>query len=318
MDIVKLPGLGVSGSEALSFSTCQRKWWEQFVANLEGVTQGEAITRGVAGHELLALFLQRLKDGESYEDSRHQMQIDIGFMRMKAAMDKNDVLNGIMTKLEILLFEYVDTQRKVIENWELLGVEIYAEAKLPGTDLVHLVGKLDVLVRAKASLFGMRKGVTSPIDHKFVYNMWSDRAFQMNAQLPQYEEMARQLPKDMFGRELVVGGSFINQLRHRSVKEDKIKFSLEGMKKPALYRHNVLENHTAISLQILAMKQMSSDESDALVTRSISKYNCENCSFLKMCSAKMSGADTRSITRHEYRSRTYGYDLNFEEEESYV
>lgn len=296
----------VSGSEALSIGTCERKHMYAFHPGyaLEAKYQGDAITRGLIGHAALEIYYGDIMRGKTLEDAKNSVKAFLSAQMVEAMVNENtrvvDIVTGLMG---LLLKDYFESEhnRKFLESTRILGVEYGVSVDLPGR--TTLPGKLDVLVKY---IKGDWNGEVAPVDHKFVYNFWGENAFRMNAQMPNYIYCLRHM---MPGA--VIRRGVINQIRWRDNASQQFRFDEIKASKPEV--EELILNHIGLAEWAAHNRSLPVEKIRRDARRSISKYNCENCSFLTLCKLELTGGDVQGLIKMSYQPNSYGYDKSDEE-----
>jgi len=295
----------VSGSEALSFSGCEAKWMFAFHPgfHLESKKIGPAITRGNIGHAALEVFFKEFMNTSSVDKAKETTTSHLTNEMIKDLSTGEAIRASLVGEVVTILDLYFesDTFKHFISNTHIMGSEYSMEMYV--TDEIILPGRVDLLVYWTA---GLEKGEVQPIDFKFVYNFWTENDFFYNSQIPTYV----QLGKINYPHEVVRRGG-IMQFRHR--KDAVERFKLTGIKPSKPDIAGIMDNHIKISQKIVELKELPVEEARTKVTRTLSKYTCSNCSFLRLCKADLNGGDTTEIIKYDYQPNSYGYD-NMDEE----
>lgn len=293
----------VSTSEVAAFGTCQYRWMyaHHWSYHLESAKLGPALTRGLLGHSALEFFYTTYQKTEDYDHSVNEtiMRTMLGAAKLfEAEPDKAAMLSALANRLK-LYFEYY---RSDMDLFEILEVEKYIEAPLPGIESAYFAGRVDLVIKWK---YGQFKGETSPLDHKFVYNFWPKGALELNAQMPNYVWALREMDTPHVRRAIV------NQIRHREMREESMvpeKLWQRPEIVPSLTEVNsIVDNHVKIARQIVRLQGMSKEEVRKEATRSILKFNCEYCPFYRLCKAELTGEPTDDMIAVEFKPNSYGY-----------
>lgn len=293
----------ISHSEVQSFS-CERKWLYAHHPsyNLESTRTQMGLLRGNIGHEALQEYYNLRMNGVDHATAAVKAKTVVMMHIFKQQKEGNAEVSEELSNLINLLTEYFEYYESDIENWEILGVEQYFEVEPDFEARYKFAGKIDLVVRIIRGKFA---GEIMPIDHKFVYDFWNERALDMDSQLPKYIYALRKMyPGERIKRAMV------NQLRHRTLKramEPEERFLRSPRVPEVAELQSLMDNHWAISERISNYLDMQSDAVERTVTRSLSKFNCENCSFARLCKADMRHDDTTLMRRVEYQKNSYGY-----------
>lgn len=288
--------INVSTSEVATFTTCKQRWMYAHHPsyNLEPVTLGVALTRGIIGHEALEIYYRAIMHGDDPVKTEAEVQ---SFLTKKSL---NEMMVGDAEKAKAIAFigvrlkQYFAEHLYLLDEYNIVGVEELVI--FPLTTRINFAGKIDLVLEVKK---GNYKGERIPWDHKFCYNFWPEQAIRLNAQLPNYIAALRS--NGFHSRKGV-----INQLRYR---DDAIqKFHQEEVHTNSSLRNTFLENHTKVAEEIADLKGKETVGLEDGVTRSVSKFNCEYCHFAVLCHTEASGRDSSLMIKANFRPNSYGYD----------
>lgn len=288
----------VSTSEVSTFLTCKQRWMYAHHPsyNLEPRTLGEALSRGVIGHEALEKYYKAVKDGPSEAAARKLTQDYVVSEALKNLTVGDAAKAEMLTSLGVIVTEYFEQAKYLLKEYNIGGVESLITAPLPGCDEIEFAGRVDVALEVKS---GPYKGEIVPYDHKFCYNFWSDIPLLMNPQINNYVWAFRE--KGYRSRK-----GIINMLRHRDNAQERFK-QHEVVTNSDL-RGTFIMNHVQAAKQIVELKKHPKVGLDEGVTRSSSKFNCEYCPFARLCYTEASGEDSSTMVKAEFRKNSYGYD----------
>jgi hypothetical protein len=263
--------------------------------NLEPRTLGIALTRGLVGHTALELYYNKVSSGDDHDEGLEAVQT---FIMKKSA---HEIMYGDSSKAEmiaamgVILAEYLNEFKYLVDTYDILGVEQLVTAPLPETDGIDFAGRIDVVFGIKS---GPNKGEAIPWDHKFCYNFWSDSSLKMNPQLPNYIWALNRM--GVRSRKGVM-----NMIRHRDNAQER--FSQEEVFASTTKQAMFIKNHTVAAKQIVDLKLKDEVDIDDGVTRSPSKFNCEYCPFIDLCTIEAEGRDSKNTIQAHYRPNSYGY-----------
>jgi hypothetical protein len=264
--------------------------------NLEPRTLGEALTRGVVGHAALEIYYKAIYDGKSHEDSVELVNgyiIRNGLREMKMGDSKKALM---ISSLGVVLKDYFEEAKWVLDTYDILGVENVVTAPLPGAPDIEFAGRID-LTLAVAS--GVNKGEVIPWDHKFSYNFWPEMSIKLNAQISNYVWALREM-----GFRSRKG--IISMLRYRENAVES--FKQEEVPTVSTMRDTFIKNHVEAAKVIVDLKHKPKVGLKEGVTRSTSKFNCEYCPFANLCYTEACGLDSELMVKASYRPNSYGYD----------
>lgn len=287
----------VSTSEVATYLTCKQRWMYAHHPsyNLEPRTLGEALTRGIVGHEALEIYYKTLV--EKSESKAKEASQDFITKSALGAMKLGDHKKSLMiASLGLVLTEYYTDAKYLLDEYNILGVENSIITPLPGCDDIEFAGRVDLTLGVKS---GPNKGEVVPYDHKFTYNFWSENPLKLNPQINNYIWAFRELGKRS-------RRGIINMLRYRETAVDK--FKQEPVPSNSDLRKAFIKNHVVAAKQIVELKLKPTVSLEEGITRSSSKFNCEYCPFATLCYTEATGQDSTTMVKASFRKNSYGYD----------
>lgn len=290
----------VSTSEAADYAKCQTVWKYKYHKDyrLTPLTDGPAIQLGVTGHSALEFFYNELKDGVSWVDAKFRTIERLSNAVIMAVTNGDAEKAAMFSDLVVIIGEYFNEYADQLNEWEILEVEFKVQALIPtSTLLFNFIGRVDLLIRYKSGPF---KGMIAPVDHKFVYNFWKLKAFEMTAQAPNYiAALQYMFPNERIKHLLV------NQLRYRM--DAKERFNQTPIAPTHAKMMGVIENHSKIAGDINVLSCMSREDVDIAAHRTLVKTTCEYCNLSSLCNAQLEGLDTATMEAVNFKRNTYGY-----------
>lgn len=299
---------GISSSQATTALTCWTRWKFAYHPDFNIVPKslGPALTRGIAGHSILEAYYKALLDGETLKRARKNAKAELLDLALDAGASGDHKKADVLSELKDVLEVYFDYYSDDIETWEIQSVELRQDMPLLSEE-VYLPSRLDLVVK---HLKGKYKGEVSPVDHKFVYDFWSESSLELNTQMPLYIATTRHKYPDA-----VVKRAIVNQIRYRFTDKDKTPLSSRNpedifRRSPITPTMNeireTLEDHTWVALQAMEYKNLS--KNTLHVPRSIVKPICEYCEYSTLCRAERRGDDVTYMIQSMFKKNDYGYD----------
>lgn len=274
----------VSNSEVSAFTQCERKHYYAHLKNLEPKTTGLALSRGIIGHEALA---------EYYENDRDP-RAAISVIRKYLDGDYN--ADGVMLmELMGILKRYFAYYEVVDRDTEILAVEKSYEVPVNDSYLYGM--RLDALMRLK-------DGRIAVVDHKFVWDFYTQDVVDMNAQLPKYIGTVR-----FNGVRADLG--ILNQIRYRQKKggnTDEETFRRTPVNPTNNAIRTTMSEQFRVSERIMARRAMTPEAQDVEAVRTMNQITCKNCSFLSLCLADLNGYDTTNLIQQDFQPNSYNYN----------
>lgn len=293
----------ISNSDVNSYSTCERRHYYAFRERLAPTmkTQSVALTRGIVGHEALEVYYGHKQTGMSKEYC-----VDSALAVISSRIEDTPEFTKEFTQLKELIRKYADYYWH--EPWRILEIEKQHEFDLSllekSIEGVKFGMRLDLLVEAIA---GPNKGRILLVDHKFVYDFFSDKDLELNPQMIKYMKTLRE-------EGIPVHKAILNQVRYRSMKSNdpKLIFRRDDIKSTPLEMHNIMDNHAQIAGRIDKLYKLPQHEHYIATTMHMETNTCKYCSFLPLCKEVLNGKDPEPTKKVLYERNTYAdqYDRN--------
>jgi hypothetical protein len=281
----------ISNSEVSSWQQCGRKYYFEYVLDLEPMTPSDPITKGVIIHGMLEYYYVAKSEGLDEAECREAAMEPLMTALSDGLMEVND-----LGCIRDLVMGYFDRYREVDdERYKVYAVEgkfvldLSEDYSMPGTiDLIYLDTWDNKFII---------------IDHKSSYNFWTDEQANISGQFPKYIAIMR-------AQGMPVKAGWINQIRTRPLKDGNELYRRTPIQPSDKKVAEMVRQHVQLSNEIIAYRQAPALEA---APGAYNKYVCANCSFLPLCDSAIEGVDIRFHIKHEYRQRTsYGYNPNTE------
>lgn len=275
----------ISNSEVSSFTQCERKHYYGYLQKLEPRSTGQALSRGIIGHEALAVYYENLL-ADIPVALAEKAAIDV-IMRY---LQNSDADKAMLLDLITLLTKYFAYYPA--NEFEILAVERAYE--VPVNDEYIFGMRLDLLARDK-------QGRIALIDHKFVYDFYGQDVLDMNAQMPKYLGTLR---FNGVNAEYAI----LNQIRYRMKKAGNT--NEETFKRSELYPNNneirtMMKEQFRISERIMERRNMAPVGQSEEAVRTMNQMTCKNCSFVDLCKSELMGGDITLMKQVNYKANAY-------------
>lgn len=275
-----------SYSEVDTFLRCGRMHYYSYGLRLRGKFNGEALERGIIGHEALASYYRGRMDGLSHDDAVGEAFVTLGKAGSESeAYDKTKLNFATADLVSLYLDHYAN------DPIEVLAVETEFSIKI--LDDYELPVRVDLIVR------NLHTGRVEAWDHKFVKDFYDEEAVRLKPQLPLYWAGLQEAG-------IHVDDLLYNMVRHRGSLSNKANPSERFVRLPiptnASRVSRTLEEHLMAGNRIAAWKSMGIEEWNAKVLRNPSA--CGMCSFRALCSADLDGDDTTLLREFDYAVKT--------------
>jgi hypothetical protein len=187
-------------------------------------------------------------------------------------------------------------------EWIILQVEKYYELDL--TEDFTYVARLDLVARID--------GMVTIVDHKFVYNFWTQDSLDLSPQLPKYAGI-------MKNNGIRVDRVMVNQIRYRPKKRppfytDKEMFKYSFYVPTPAEIHNHFKEQILISKDVAAWREMSLEDREFKATRVLNDMVCKSCPVKSLCIQGLKGINIRNEIEAAYQPNTYDYNSRSLEE----
>lgn len=260
----------ISQSEVDTFLICERKHYYAYGERLQPKEFPTAISRGTLGHRAL----QTHYEGGNWRDYLNKFTIE--------NPDSIEVVLEIKKIIPAYLNYYENDK-----DWEILTVE--REFRLGNMPM-----QPDLVVREKST------GKIFVVDHKFLYNFYSNRLISMMPQLKKYMGALRLLGYP-------VDGYIYNMIRYRQNAKDKFYRHRNDNVHPKAVDRFIKEQDSAMK-HIRIFKDLSLETWEDTALRTATVGNCKNCWFLDLCDHDLNGLYGRDLlVSSSYEPNTYGY-----------
>lgn len=261
----------ISHSEAESLAQCEQKHYNAHVLKITSKNHAPGLQRGTDGHHFFEVFFKAILQGYDNELAK-----SVAIAATATLEYGPEVINKCVP--------WVDKIWPKL-GWKIVACEI--ELRVAISDTLVYPCKIDLLVEIKGKLV--------IVDHKFLYDFYTQQMVDIFPQLPKYMVALRQHGYD-------VKYAIYNQIRTRDVKEWDKKYQM-------LETHPTEERmKRAFHEQVMQMKRIEAGIPDPL--HSANKMNCGNCQFSDLCAEELAGKQASADLMRSafYVPNTYGYE----------
>lgn len=278
----------ISNSEVKSYLDCERRHFYSFRKGLKPTTYSKALTRGIVGHEALEAFYKAKQAGHDKAFCVEAMDIVL-----KEAMGKHPEYLPEFAQLDAVLSRYVSHYWD--EPWKILEVES-PHSMLLGNSIEYGL-RLDLLVEVTA---GRDKGQVIIVDHKFVYDFFTDRELEMNAQQVKYIATLRK-------NGIPVRKAVLNQIRYRQLKSPRpdMLFRRSSIHTTEGEIKRFLNEFSKVAVDLNFLYGLTEDEHKEMTKMHIDKTTCGKCSYQPLCKLYLEGIDETRTQRMLYEHNDY-------------
>lgn len=279
----------ISNSEVNTWLHCTRKYWYEYVLDLEPKVQSGPLTKGNLIHAMLEQYYLEKMDGSDEQTCRKAMVPVV--MEAGNSGDLDIVEVG---KVRDLVEQYLNHYLLEDERYEIVAVETKVNAPMmDGPDGFTLAGTIDSI------WLDTETGEHIPVDHKSSYNFWTDDQATISGQFPKYMYALRE-------RGFNVSKFMINQIRTREMKNGEF-FRRTWIRPSETRIRNIIAQHVMVGTQIMEFRRDPIKEATIPI---YDKYGCANCPFLALCDSDSEGAPTEYMIASEFQTKkNYGYNV---------
>lgn len=288
----------ISNSRVNTFLTCQRKEYYSFRERLQPRQRnyGKGLTRGIVGHQALESYYLGKQSGYSKEQC-----LALALEQVDIEIENIPEFTKEFLQLQDVLKSYVDLYWD--EKWEVLEVEKQYDTILENSTVDVKYGmRLDLLVKDEW-------GNIILVDHKFVYNFFTEKELKMNGQTRKYIRCLRD-------NGIPVKKAILNQIRYRELKNPKPEMCFR--RTPVISSPKEIENtireHNKIANKLYQLHTFAPiDKHFEQSTMHIDKGTCTFCSFQPLCADYLAGRDSARTKDALYENNEYLVDYEDEE-----
>ena len=263
------PRMIISHSQVEALAQCEVKHHFAHVDKITSSGHSAGLARGIAGHLFFETFFKALLEGEPTEGAKMLAISSIAGDPFGA-----EVMN--------LCIEWVDKVWPTL-GWKIVAVEL--ELRVTVSDDLVYACKIDLLVEINGELV--------LVDHKFLYDFYTQQLIDIFPQMPKYIAALRNNGLD-------VKYAIYNMVRTRKVKDFDARYER------LITRPNLHRIKGAFKEQMEGMRRIEAGIPFPLHTAN--KMNCGNCQFADLCAAEIRGDNTKLMREAFFVPNTYGYE----------
>ena len=277
----------ISHSEAAGFTLCERKHYYAFGEKLQGIHTSEALTRGQLGHLLMEAFFREYQNSYDFDKA-----LEVMGAKSSELLGKDLKNIKVIVYLLTVINGFLNYYKDQILQWKIIHVEKEFKIELKEFDY-HFTPDLIVEI----------KGELVIVDHKFIYDFYSDDLIQMLPQIPRYIGGLRALG-------IPVQRGLYAFLRYRDIKQDGPgnRFDLRPCNPNEHRVQNSFKDLILTVEPIKRFREMGLENWHANVRRTADEKICERmCDFTALCVAELNGDSGNLIRELQYKESIYGY-----------
>lgn len=282
----------VSHSEVEAYLRCPRNHYYGYGLEITSTTEGDALTRGTAGHAMLEATHKAFMAGATPEEAWEVAKVAYAGEVLRDSRVAYLLSAEVMNVIKYYVLEYFPAQQ-----WEVLATE--GEFLLEVDDDTHFFYVIDLIVRD-------RWGQIHVYDAKFPADFYTEKETRMMSQIPKYvgAQMASGFP-------IAAAGYLIFRTRG---KKDDTPGDRFGKLMLEMSTHRVQESfreHIGVAKRLQKFKQLPLVEwRDTEAFRTSNVKTCTSCSFFNLCAAELDGSSHAQLildTQYKKRERrNYG------------
>jgi RecB family exonuclease len=278
----------ISNSEVATWLQCKRKYFYEYILDLEPKVLSAALTKGNILHAVLEAYYLEKMDGSSEDECRAAGNAVVTRLASQPGVD---ILE--LAKARDLAMAYFDHYMEAdTDRYEIVAVETKFAVPMI-EDVFSLAGTIDAIFLDKED------GTHVPVDHKSSYNFWTDEQAGISGQFVKYFYALGE-------RGFNVKRFMINQLRTRELKPGNELFRRSWVRPTDTRIRNVIAQHVQVGSEIMEYRR---DPVKAAAIPIFDKYLCSNCPFLSLCDSDSNGAPIEYMIEAEFQKKqSYGYN----------
>jgi hypothetical protein len=259
----------ISHSEVEALGQCETKHYYGHELKITSKSHSVGLQRGTDGHVFFETFFKSILAGNSNTHAKTE-----AIMATAGLQYGPEIINKCSV--------WVDKIWPTL-GWKIVAVEL--ELRVAISETLVYACKIDLLVEIN--------GVLVLVDHKFLYDFYTQQLVDIFPQMPKYMAALRQHGYD-------VKYAIYNMVRTREVTDFDKKYQ-------QLETHpNDFRIKNAFREQVQVMKRI--DEGIVNPTHTANKMNCANCQFADLCAEDLAGKSTKLMIEAFYVPNTYGYE----------
>jgi hypothetical protein len=276
----------LSHSEVSSMNTCSRAHYYAYGLGLKPKKRSEALSKGIAGHEILAEAMRVYAKQKTY--ASFCVAIELGIMDL---MGKDPL---IASQVGTYLSEFMKngSVRELVSNATPSFIEEKMFLDIPEFGFTY------AFTVDAAMVVGNKLEIW---DWKFTQNFYDMDIVTLMPQLPRYVGAARQLGWN------VTGARFVN-IRTRPVKEETEKIKITNVPVTSALIRTAFKDLLPAAERIIALREGGIEKWESKTARAANSINCTNCAFKQPCRESALGADVTLTLQHMYERNDYGYE----------
>lgn len=278
----------ISNSEVASWLQCRKKYYYEYILELEPKKYSEAISKGVLIHAMLEAYYAGKSMGYDEAECRDASMEPMMIAAQSPFADMVD-----LGKTRDLVYGYFEHYMEYDQRYKVYAVE--TKLKFDLSNDYALVGTIDLIWQ------DMEDGLYIPVDHKSSYNFWTDEQASISGQFVKYSAILKSMG-------MQVKGVMVNQIRTRPLKDPAptALYQRAWVRPTDIKIRKVMEQHVNASEEIMAFRV---DPKPDTIIPIYDKYICSGCPFLPLCDSESNGAPIQYQIQADYQKRTgYGYN----------
>lgn len=282
----------ISYSELFKFQTCKRQYYYSFVLGLRPLEESGPISIGIAGHKLLEVLYELLREGVDKEKALITVTRKA---KEFAKIDGTGLVDFSMLKAWTLVENYIRetdfvNEVELVENRFLVPVSSIAPK-----EVVTAYRLEDVQIGFTPDLVCKRKGNKLDIeDAKFVARAWSKSKLNRYPQLKLYQIFLKRMGYDISRTVL----RFFNTTTGEVTTRPYVLTVAE--------EENLIYDFVKGVIDLVKFKRRL-DSVVVLAPRTMNYTACQFCAFEFPCSLEAEGKDASKTLANLYKKSDYNY-----------
>lgn len=291
----------ISNSMMVSAGKCEKRFEFEHVYQIRPKEYPEAMSRGIAGHELMEAFYLKMQEGGTYEECLEATNVALANVMLKTPSVTEIYRHVLAFGAYVFQQEWKPVSVEV-NHLHPMGIFVKRNGEEEELEFAYTA---DVIFEFTT---GPRKGRRFIVDFKFTGQYWSDRELNVYQQLPKYVIYTNKDNPD----ERPITHAALIMLNTRAARgatgQNLFLVKWIDLKPAKLDR---IEYENKLMAQRVAIMRAEGEAGTREFLRTVDTYGCKMCFFAEdICPAQMRGQDITKMIERNYIHNTY-FDDNY-------
>lgn len=293
----------ISNSMMVSADKCEKRFEFEHVYQIRPKEYPEAMSRGIAGHELMEAFYKCMQEGGTYEECVEACNTALASVMLQTP-SVTEIYRHVLAFGAYVFQQGWMPVSVEVNNLHDMEMQVTRHGEQEDIEFAYTA---DVIFEFTS---GPRKGRRFIVDFKFTGQYWSDRELNVYQQLPKYVIYTnKDNPEDLPIRHAAL--IMLNTRAARGATGQNLFLVKWIDLKPEKLRRIEYENRVLAAR--VAVMRAEGEEGKREFLRTVDTYGCKMCFFAEdICPAQMRGQDITKMIERNYIHNTY-FDDNYGE-----